>query len=223
MIQILILWLIAPVTIYLCLVVLGNAALTLVLFQGIICFLIPLVDFKLIQHKNIRQYFLDMGFQNFRKTFFPAFVTGLVFCFLIYGFFVWLETYVLDMTQMQSVLDSWHIDKKYLLPLMIAMVLSNSIFEEIYWRGYVYHKLESKVSSFNVIILTAFFYMSYHLITTINLFSVVYGVLFSSVIFCVGLFWGLMKKKYNSLYFSILSHLLADLGIMLIYFKYFGR
>ncbi len=44
-----------------------------------------------------------------------------------------------------------------------------------------------------------------------------------SIIFGIGFFWGYMRKKYDSIFFPVISHLLADLGIMLIYFKYFGQ
>ena len=223
MFYILLLWLLAPISIYLGLITFNSAFITFVLFYGVICVLIPVLDLIIIQRKAGKAFFQEIGFINFKRVFLPSFIFGVVFFLSIYLFFVLLEKTVLNINQIQSVFNEWKINKKYLIPFMLTMIIANSIFEEIYWRGYIYRKLEIKVSTKKCLILTSLFYASYHLITTINLFSLLYGLLFTSIIFIVGFFWGYMRKRVNSLYFPIISHLMADFGIMLIYFKYFGR
>jgi len=100
------------------------------------------------------------------------------------------------------------------------MIAGNSILEEIYWRGYVFSRLRILTGPRNTVVLTALFYTSYHLITTITLFSVARGLLLSSAIFLVGIFWACLRIKYDSIIPAVISHLLADLGLMLIYLKY---
>ncbi len=221
MIKILILWIIAPVSIFLGLVVFNNVALTFLVFHGFICLCIPIVDLLIIQKKGIRNYLEFIGLKNIKKTILPAIVVGLIFCFSIVAFFVLLEKYVINLDQMQNILDSWNVNNKYIIPLLIIMIFANSVVEEIYWRGYIYKKLEAVTSSFKVVVYSSLFYASYHLITTVSLFYIVYGILFTTLVFGVGFFWGYMRRKFDSIYFSIISHLLADLGIMVIYVKYF--
>lgn len=223
MTHILHLWLVAPLSIYLGLNIFKSVVLTFILFYGVICLGIPVMDLILIQKKRVKDYFREIGFLNFKKAFHPSFVFGLIFCLSVYLFFVLLRKYVLDIGQIQSVLDQWRINNKYLIPFMVTMIFANSVFEEIYWRGYIYRKLQRNVSSTKLLVLTSLFYASYHLITTFELFSILFGLIFTSIIFLVGFFWGYMRKRYDSIYFPIISHLMADLGIMMIYFKYFGR
>jgi len=220
---ILLLWLLAPLSIFLGLIIFESVTITFLLFYGLVCFSIPAIDILIIQRKKLKECFTLLGFTNLRHTILPAIIYGFLFCTSIFVFFVLLQKYVMNLSEIQAMLDSWNINKKHVIPFMLTMVIANSLFEEIYWRGYIYKKLESLVSITKVIVVTSLFYASYHLITTINLFSLFYGILFTLVIFSVGLFWGYMRKKYNSIYFPVVSHLLADVGIMLIYFKYFGN
>jgi membrane protease YdiL (CAAX protease family) len=221
MLSILLLWIIVPIAIFFSLVVFNNVILTFILFYGVICLLIPIVDLFIIQKKNIKEYLQYLGFKNFKKTIIPSTIIGIIFSTSIYLFFIILERYVMDIGQMQRILDNWNINNKYIIPLLFTMIIANSVFEEVYWRGYIYKKIEDLYNPIKVLILTSLFYASYHLITTINLFSIWYGIIFTLIIFGAGFFWGFMRKKFNSIYFSIISHLLADLGIMLIYVRYF--
>ena len=220
---ILLLWLLAPSSIFLGLIIFESVVITFLLFYGFVCFSIPAIDILIIQRQKLKYYFSFLGFTNLRQSILPAIICGLLFCTFIFIFFVLMQKYVMNLNEIQAMLDNWNINKKHIIPFMLTMIIANSLFEEIYWRGYIYKKMESLVSITKVIVLTSLFYASYHLITTINLFSLLYGILFTCVIFGVGLFWGYMRKKYNSIYFPVISHLLADLGIMLIYFKYFGN
>lgn len=221
MILIFVLWLIAPISIYSGLVLLNNTLLTFILFHGVICLCIPLIDYLLIQKKSIHNYLKDIGLINLKNTILASLLTGLIFGGSIFAFFSILQQYVMDLNQTQYVIDSWNIQNKYLIPFILMMIAGNSILEEIYWRGYLFKKLLDKTTTSKTIILSSIFYTSYHYITTTHLFSILYGIIFTCVIFLIGLFWGYIRYKYHSLYFSIISHLMADLGIMLIYIKYF--
>jgi membrane protease YdiL (CAAX protease family) len=218
---ILILWIIVPVAIYLGLAVFHNVVLTFIVFYGIICLLIPIVDLLFLQKKSILEYLGCLGFRDFKKNLIPSALIGTIFGASLFLFFVLMEKNVIQIERMRLVLNSWNINNKYIIPLLLTMIFANSLFEEVYWRGYIFHKLEKRVSPGKVIVLSSLFYASYHLITTINLFSIFYGLIFTGIIFGVGFFWGVMRKKNNSIYFSVISHLLADLGIMLIYIRYF--
>ena len=217
------LWFIVPVSIYFGLIVFKNIFVTFILFYGVVCVLVPVLDFIFIQQTGWKIFFVELGFKNSKRSLLPAVGLGLFFCLFIFAFFVFLQKHVLNMDRIQLVLDQWQINKKYVIPFMLTMVVANSIFEEVYWRGYIYKKLAPCCKPVYVILLTSFFYASYHPISIFHLFPLLYSVLFTSIIFGTGVFWGYMRFKLDSIYFSVISHLLADLGIMLIYFKYFGR
>lgn len=221
MLSILLLWIIAPIAIYCGLIICNNVVLTFILFYIGICLIIPIADLIIFQKKDLKEYIRYLGFKNCKKTLIPSTIIGVIFCTSIYLFFIILEKYVMDVGQMQEILNSWNINNKYIIPLLFTMIIANSLFEEVYWRGYIYGKLINITTPVKTLLLTSAFYASYHLITTINLFSFRYGLLFTIVIYGIGYFWGYMRKKFDSIYFSVISHLLADLGIMLIYVRYF--
>ncbi|RQV98887.1 CPBP family intramembrane metalloprotease [bacterium] len=221
MAPVLVLSLLAPLSIYFGLIVLQNVPLTFILYHGIICLGIPLIDFTMIQKQTVGQYLNALGFRNFRKTLFPSLITGLLFGSIIYLFITGLQKHLIDIEQTRSLLARWNFSNNHLFLFLFIMIFANSVLEEIYWRGCIYSKLEGSVSPKVQILFTAFFYASYHLITTTNLFSVGYGLLLTSAIFGAGCFWGYFRQKQNSIYLPIISHLLADLGIMLVYIKFF--
>jgi len=220
LIQPAILSLLAPVVIYISLQIFNSITISFILFHGVVCVIIPLIDFTFIKKLSVKEIFKLLGFNNFIKGSVSGILIGSLFFIIIYLFFTTLNKYVINTDQINNLLIKWHLNNEYLYPFLFMMIFANSFLEEIYWRGYIFHKFKSKTNIRNVILLTSLFYCSYHFITTINLFSVIYGLIFSSVVFSVGVFWGYMRYKFDSIYISLLSHLLADLGIMVIYFKY---
>jgi membrane protease YdiL (CAAX protease family) len=121
-----------------------------------------------------------------------------------------------------EVLKTWNIDKKSILWLVPVMVIANSVVEEIYWRGYVFLKLKETVKPLTAVVLSSLFYASYHLLTTGALFSFNYALLCTAAIFTAGFFWAFIRLKTNSIWFPIITHLFADLGVMLVYIRYFA-
>lgn len=106
MLSIIFLWVIVPLSIYFGLIFFNNVILTFILFYGIICLLIPIVDLMIIQKKNIKEYFHYLGFRNFKKTLIPSTIVGIIFCSSIFLFFVFLEKYIMNIDQMQGILDN---------------------------------------------------------------------------------------------------------------------
>ncbi|MFP3380249.1 CPBP family intramembrane glutamic endopeptidase, partial [Bacillus sp. SIMBA_069] len=88
---------------------------------------------------------------------------------------------------------------------------------EMYWRGYMHNKLTRKYKPQTVILLTALFYSLYHLLSVIPLFAWPYNVMMVVPVFLAGLIWGYMRQGHHSVVGSIISHVLADAGIMGIY------
>lgn len=215
-----ILSILAPTVIYFGLEIADNIYLTFILFHGVVCTVIPCIDLWLFKKYSIKKGLKLLGFKNFKKTWLKGLVLGFIFFLSIYLFFSLLNKYLLEKSQIDLLMKEWGFNKNSVFILLSIMIFANSILEEIYWRGYIFYRCHLKMKINNVLLFTAFFYSSYHFITTHNLFSILYGIIFTGVIFLTGLFWGYVRDKYKSIYVPLISHLLADLAIMVIYVQY---
>lgn len=68
--------------------------------------------------------------------------------------------------------------------------------------------------------ISSFFYSLYHGGVLLPLFEFPYSLLVCLPIFAVGIVWGWMASNHGSLWGSILSHAMADAGIIVLYLKY---
>jgi CAAX protease family protein len=215
--------LLAPLAVYIGLNLANSAALTFLLYHGLLCAAAPLIDLIFIKKNSAGAMLRTLGFTKFKQNLLPAIGIGLLFGVTTYLFLYLMRPHILAQDQIELVLAQWRINPRYIVPFLTMMVIGNSILEEIYWRGYIYWRLEKNNAPIVTIGITAIFYTSYHLITTVSLFPLRYALLFSGVIFGIALFWGFMRRRTGSIYLPIITHLLADLGFMLIYFQFFGR
>ncbi len=216
----LILSLLPSVAVFTGLVVLNSIFATYILFYGAICVAVPLLDRVVLHRQTISEFFRYVGFVNTRISMLPGLIVGAIFLVAICLFFMVFSSQLIETPSMTDALNKWNLDSGNLFVFLFMMIVGNSILEEIYWRGYLFSRLKKLTGSRNTVVLTALFYTSYHLITTITLFSVAYGLLLSAAIFLVGVFWACLRIKYDSIIPAVISHLLADLGLMLIYLKY---
>ena len=104
--------------------------------------------------------------------------------------------------------------------LVSMMILGNAFLEEFFWRGYIVSKLSPLYSKRAVILFSAFFYTSYHAITTGVLFPFQYAVLSTSLVFSAGIVWGTVRVKTGSILFPVITHGFIDLAVMVTYLKY---
>ena len=220
MLQVLILMLLPAVAVFTGLILLNSIFATYILFYGVVCIAVPLLDRIVIHRQTLREFLRHIGFVNIRKSLLPGLFIGGVFLAAIYLFFMIFSRQLIDTSTMTSALNRWNLDSGNLFVFLFMMIVGNSILEEIYWRGYVFSRLKKLTSPRNTVILTALFYTSYHLITTATLFSAAQGLLLCSAIFLVGVFWAYLRIRYESIIPAVASHLLADLSLMLIYLKY---
>ncbi len=210
----------ASIVIYLGLKVFHNIYLTFFMFHGIICLILPLIDLMIIKKYSIKKILDILGFNDFKKTYLKGIALGSLFFLIIYFSFSFLNKYLINTDQINTLMTDWNFEKSNILFLMIIMIFANSILEEIFWRGYIFYNFKSYCNIKWAIVFTAFFYCLYHFITTYDLFSLIYGVVFTLIIFLTGIIWGYLRNKYESIYIPMISHLMANLSIMLIYFKY---
>jgi membrane protease YdiL (CAAX protease family) len=207
----------APLAVFVGLLVFKNAFITFLLFHGFVCIGIPVIDLFVVKRYNHSDAAKSLGLVSNRNAIKVGACSGFVSLIVIVLFFYIFQDHVIKVDEMQSLLESWSIRKDHIFILLFVMIFANSVLEEVYWRGYIFGRMEAHFGATSVIILSSLFYASYHYVTTANLFSVQIGVLFTVVIFLAGIFWGTIRKRFGSLYASIISHLLVDLAIMIIY------
>ena len=206
-----------PLAVAIGLLVLKNAFLTFLLFHGLVCLGIPIVDLVVLQKLKVAGVLGSLGLTYHRGSLRVGVYSGIAFLVAIVFFFYVLRDSVIQEGEIQSLLHSWQIQRNHVFVLLVLMILANSVLEEIYWRGYTLGRFRSQLKTIPAVVLSSLFYASYHLITTANLFSMQVGILFTSVIFCAGVFWGAMRVRSGSLYGPIVSHFLADAAVMIIY------
>lgn len=207
-----ILLLIMPtIFIYIGLSVLENILITFILFYGWLLFIPLLFTFW----KKPSRFTLQLSFT--KKKLLVGIISGLICLVSIYGFVVFFQSSIIDMVQLRQQLDKWDFSGSKVILLILVLILINPILEEFYWREFMYGRLFSKVGNMLAIMITSIFYTLYHLIVVMEIFSFPFNVLSVIPVFLAGVMWGIFRIKLKSITASIISHSLADIGIMLVY------
>ncbi|MCR8632093.1 CPBP family intramembrane glutamic endopeptidase [Paenibacillus radicis (ex Xue et al. 2023)] len=104
--------------------------------------------------------------------------------------------------------------------LLLVLVLLNPILEEIYWRGYLYRRIGQTPGSAKSLLHASFWFTAYHLVVIVPVFSWPLNVIAAVPIFAAGVLWGWIRHRTRSMLTPIVSHMFADLGIVIIYMQY---
>ena len=104
------------------------------------------------------------------------------------------------------------------LPLAAVFSVVHSLFEEWYWRGYVFGELQRSLTPLIAMIVAAVAFTAHHVIVLSQLFPGMLVLLFSGGIFAVALVWIWLYRRTGSLIASLVSHIAADATIFLIGF-----
>ena len=204
----LLLLLIGPtIMIFLGLVTFKNVPVTFILFYGWLLF------FSLYYLKKWHQRKLVVN----TKSILVGFISGLICLSAIYGTVYFLKSSVFNLTELRELLIEWNFTGANVFWLVLFLIFINPILEEIYWREFMYDKLESKLGATTSITITAFFYSLYHLLSIYFIFSFPFNLIAVLPVFLAGVTWGFFRYKLKSIIAPIISHVLADLGIMLVY------
>lgn len=204
--------LIAPtIMIFLGLAVLNNVLITFFLFYGWLLF-VPLI-IRFWDKKSRYRVMLPLT----KKNIVVGLISGLVCLFSIYSFVSYFP--VIDITHLKSLLEKWDFVGAKVILFVLVLVLINPFLEEFYWREFIYSRLLDSVGNIMSIFIPSFFYSLYHLIIVIEIFTFPFNVLAILPVFLAGCMWGIFRFKLNSLTAPIISHSLADIGIMLGYWS----
>ncbi|MEC0230613.1 CPBP family intramembrane glutamic endopeptidase [Paenibacillus alba] len=122
-----------------------------------------------------------------------------------------------DSSQIEFLLKDWKFSGEYTGLLVCVLIIVNPFLEELYWRGFILLKLDKVKQK---VMISSLFYSLYHFLVLLPMFKASYTAIFFCAVFLAGIVWGRMVVHFRTLWGSILSHSLADIGIMMIYFFY---
>ncbi len=220
MTAILLIGFLAPVLIAVGLLGFKNVQLTFLLYQGLYCIGIPVADLVFFRRLSAAQIGEKLGVRFGRKPVLQGVLIGIAVMILMTAFFVLLRNVLIDPDAISTLLRDWRIGRSQLLVFLIVMSFANPVVEELYWRGYFFDRLKNRMSAGRSAVLSSFFYASYHFVTTASLFNLNIGLLFTTVIFGAGVFWGILREKSDSVIGPVIIHMAADWAVMIAYFLY---
>ncbi|MGG1661595.1 CPBP family intramembrane glutamic endopeptidase [Brevibacillus sp. NRS-1366] len=117
--------------------------------------------------------------------------------------------------KIRQVLAEWDLNDQWIWWFSLYLVFINSLLEELFWRGFVLQRMMLALSPITSIVLSSFFFTLYHLIVTTAMFGFRLGLLITVLVFGAGVIWGWMKGIFPTIYTTWISHLFADLGLVM--------
>ena len=202
------------IMIFLGLIIFKSVPITFILFYGWLLFVPILLYFRNKSIRWNRKKHLNL------KSFTVGLISGVISLVAIYGAVALLHNLVFDLGELKQILVEWNFTGSILFWLIIFLIFINPVLEELYWRDVMYKRLIDRVGAAQTIMITSFFYSLYHLVPLFSIFAFPFNFIAVIPVFIAGLMWGYFRYKLNSISASIISHILADLGIMLVYLNY---
>ncbi len=214
----LLLLVVPPAIVVVTLLVLHNIWATFLIYHLGICVLGPL-----LVTGDRRRYAAAVGLSGGRTR--AGIRTGLLLGAAMAGAQVAALTWGTDVffadERVIGSLSAWGAGPEQAGPLLLIMLMLNGPAEELYWRGYVHHRL-GDMRRYRAAALAALAYAGYHGVTLYALFgSLPVAVLILAVVFGAGCFWGWLRERYDNVWPALLSHGGATLGYMVVYWDRF--
>ena len=217
-------WLVlAPFTVVVTLLGLHHVWLTFVGYHLVICLVLPLLDSLLSKRIRLWEHLRVVGLRGprCRAGILAGTSLGLVLGAGTVALFDWWGGSFLAGNQVNDVLASWRVEPDQIILLIVVMVVGNGMAEELFWRGYIHHRLESVRPRRRALGVTALFYASYHIVTIgwfiANCWVI---VLFTCVVVAAGLLWGWLREYYGNVWPALLGHVGATAGYMTVYWRW---
>lgn len=196
-----------------------SVILTFALFYSWLV-IIPFMDYLVFRKNRLPHTLGDWGLTVHARQIIVGLSLGLSFLITLLIGAYYLHDMLFDIEQLRSLLGEWNFSGDQSVLLLLILVLLNPILEEIYWRGYLYHRIGQSLGSAKNMLHASFWFTTYHLVVIIPVFSWPLNVVVAIPIFAAGVLWGWIRHRTGSLLIPIISHMVADLGIVIIYMQY---
>ncbi len=154
-----------------------------------------------------------------KKSLYVGTLSGVLCAAAIVGSSLLFSGKIFHAEDMQAVLQIWGFSGWKVTILAVILIFINPVLEEIYWRVYIQNKVKKHVSFLASSIVTSSFYTLYHILIILPVFVFPFNWISIAGVFSAGLMWAYIRERY-SVEASIISHVLADAAIMIIYGLY---
>lgn len=196
-----------------------SVPITFALFYGWL-FVIPFATYlREPQLKKALIQSLKKGFTLNSVLF--GLVSGLVSLIAVFGAVSLLQGYLFEIDQLKALLEEWNFSGSSVWGLILILLVINPFLEEWYWRDFMHVRLLHILGGTRTVFITSFFYALYHLLSLIPMFALPFNIIAAIPVFAAGLLWGYFRIRFGTMVAALISHVLADLGIMLVYLYYF--
>lgn len=196
-----------------------SVPITFVLFYSWLLIFPLVTTFKSIELKKTFRLTFKNGFSS--KAVIYGIVSGVFGLSTIFASVSLLQNYLFNVSQLKELLVSWHFSGSNVWGLILILLVINPFLEELYWREFMHVRLLPVFGDRKTIFVTSFFYSLYHLLSLIPMFEMPFSLIAAVPVFLAGLLWGYFRIKFKTMVASLISHVLADLGIVFVYLHYF--
>jgi len=196
-----------------------SVPITFVLFYSWL-FIIPLItSFKSTDLKKTLGLSFKNGFSS--NVVIYGIVSGVFGLSAIFALVSLLQNYLFNIGQLKELLVSWNFSGSNVWGLILILLVINPFLEELYWREFMHGRLLPLLGDRKTIFVTSFFYSLYHLLSLIPMLEMPFSLIAAIPVFLAGLLWGYFRIKFKTMVAPVISHVLADLGIVFVYLYYF--
>lgn len=155
------------------------------------------------------------------RTVWIGVVSGIICLIAIFCAVSLLQGRLFEVERISNVLVEWGFTGTQMWGFIIVLIIINPFLEEWYWREFMHVRLLPSLGQTKTVFVTAFFYSLYHLLSLIPLFAMPFSLIAAVPVFLVGLIWGYFRVTLSTITPSVISHVLADTGIIFAYLYYF--
>ena len=153
-------------------------------------------------------------FQKVKSFFFPI-VVGI----FIFGFLLIANVFLADLLEpsteiVKSRLAGYGL-LDYFFVFSLAICTFNALFEEYFWRWFVFRGLNSKLNVYAAAVIGSAAFSAHHFVILSQIFDPLVTGVFGIAIFGAGLIFCALYKKTGSVFGSFFAHFAADAAIML--------
>ncbi|MDR7242703.1 CPBP family intramembrane glutamic endopeptidase [Priestia megaterium] len=154
-----------------------------------------------------------------KKSLYVGTLSGVLCAAVIIGSSMLFSGKIFHAEDMQAVLQIWGFSGWKVTILAVILIFINPVLEEMYWRVYVQNKVKKHVSVLASSIATSSFYTLYHVFIILPVFVFPFNTISVAGVFSAGMMWAYIKERYG-IEGAIISHVLADAAIMIVYGLY---
>jgi uncharacterized protein len=201
------------------LLVFHNMYLTFSLYYVVVCIIVPV--FHMMKAKESFSETLATGISGLKQAIITGAFAGIVFFAVIWLFFRFAGNLFLSPAHVTAYLESIGYKPQMFLRLLIIFVLFNSVIEEIFWRGFIYTHFRRDFGAAPSALWVSFFFIQYHFLTVWLILSPLAAFVFTPILFAVSFFWCTLREKQGNVYAAVISHLAADLALILVLSGYY--